>query len=353
MKELSPKKWFCKCIITLIVLLLLIAGTMFVIDPYFHYHKPLSFLSHRLYEERYINDGITRHYDYNAVITGTSMSQNFKTSEMDAIFGTTSIKVPFPGAGYQELTESLERTLNRNNSVHTVIWVLDHNGLLREYDWRQYNDYPTYLYDDNPFNDASYLFNKAVFYHGVLPSISMTLTGTPTTSMDEYSSFQRETGLARILDSYDRNALTEDPDSIYTAEMEAGVTKTITENFVNLVNQYPDVTFYIFYSPYSICYWDALYQQNMMSKQLAAELTATELLLECPNVKLYNFFDQYDVICNTDYYCDLGHYDSRINSRILQWIHDDTGLITKENYKEKHAEETEFYMTYDYDSIFE
>ena len=84
-----------------------------------------------------------------------------------------------------------------------------------------------------------------------------------------------------------------------------------------------------------------------------AEQVATELLLTCPNVKLYNFFDQYDVICNADFYSDDGHYCEEINSRILQWIAEDTGLVTKENYLEKLAEERDFYTNYDYDSLYE
>ncbi len=119
-----------------------------------------------------------------------------------------------------------------------------------------------------------------------------------------------------------------------------------------LVNKYPDVTFYIFYSPYSICYWDALNIKNTLQRQVRAEHTATELLLACPNVRLYNFFDRYDVICNPDFYSDSGHYSAEINSRILQWIAGGDGLVTKENYLDRLKEEYEFYANYDYDSIY-
>lgn len=351
LKEHSAKKWFCKCIITTVIFLALIAGIMIVVDPYFHYHKPLSFLSYRLYEERYINDGIARNFDYDAIITGTSMSQNFKPSEFDALFGTKSVKLPFPGAGYKEITQNLERALSRNSSVHTVLWVLDYNGLLRKHDWKQYEEYPTYLYDENPFNDVSYLFNKPILYHGLMPSLALTASNSPSTTMDEFSSWERECGLHAILYSYDRNNLTP-KDSAYSAEVEANVRKTITDNFVDLINRYPDVTFYILYPPYSICYWDATYREAILEKQLAAEQTATELLLECPNVKLYNFFDQYDVICNTDNYSDTCHYNGKVNSLILNWISEDIGLVTKENYLDKLATEYHFYSNYDYESIY-
>ncbi len=352
MTEQQAKKWFCKCMGLLIAALAFVAVIMIAVDPYFHYHKPLSFLSYRMYEERYTNDGIARHFDYDALITGTSMAQNFKTSEMDALFGTHAVKNTFSGAGYQELSENLSRALARNENLTTVLWAIDYNGLLRAYDWRQYNTYPDYLYDNNPLNDASYLWNKSIFYHGVLPALTMTLSGTPSTTMDEYSSWSEETGLQYILYAYDRNNLEKlSPD--YGEAEQAAVTRTITENVVNLVNQYPDTTFYIFYPPYSIFYWDALSVHGTTLKEISAEQTATELLLSCPNVKLYNFFDQYDVICNPDYYSDPGHYDARVNSMILQWIANDTGRITKDNYLEKLQKEKEFFLQYDYDSIYQ
>lgn len=352
MKQQDAKKWFTKCIMTLAAALLFTALIMIITDPYFHYHKPFSFLSYRLYEERYINDGISRHFDFDGLITGTSMAQNFKTSEMDALFGTVSVKETFSGAGYQELAENLDRALARNQNLKTVLWALDYNGLLRDPDWKQYEAYPDYLYDDNPFNDVSYLFNKAILYHGVLPNIAMTLSGQPSTTMDEYSSWHRPTGLDQILQSYDRNNVNLNVVTEFGSRERDTVTRTITENVLAIVNKYPHTDFYIFYPPYSICYWDALNIKDTLNKQLLAEQCATELLLTCPNVKLYNFFDQYDVVCDLDYYCDDGHYSAEINSRILKWIAEGTGLVTMDNYLQKLAVEKDFYSGYDYDSIY-
>ena len=352
MEDKIAKKWFIKCIISFIAVLALSALIMVAVDPYFHYHKPFSFLSYRLYEERYTNDGISRHFDFDALITGTSMAQNFKPSEMDALMGTNAVKETFSGAGYQEIADNLDRALKRNENLTTVLWTLDYNGFLRDSNWQQYDEYPTYLYDDCLLNDVSYLFNKSIFYHGVLTNLSMTLAGTPSTTMDEYSSWEKETGLESIMSSYDRAHVDKNVKTDFDEEDYLTVTQTINENVIEIVNRYPNITFYIFYPPYSICYWDALNIKGTIMKQTTAEQIATELLLECPNVRLYNFFDQYDVVCNPDNYCDDGHYSSEINSMILKWISEDTGLVTKENYMDKLRKEREFYLNYDYESIY-
>lgn len=348
----QSKKWFRKCIFCLLGTIFFVFALVYIFDPYFHFHKPFSFVSYRLYDERYMNDGISRHFEYDAMVTGTSMAQNFKTTEMDELFETTSVKETFSGAGYQELSDNLKRALQRNKNLKTVIWTMDYNALMREKDWTQYEGYPTYLYDDNPWNDVSYVFNKEVLYHGVLPNLIMTLRRQESTTMDEYSSWNKETGLNYIMQSYDRWEVKADMIEGLDDEAKQMVTANVRENFVDLVNQYPDTTFYIFYTPYSICYWDFLNQEGMMKMQFDAELIATELLLECPNVKLYNFYNQYDVITNTDNYRDKEHYSAEINSKILKWMASDVGLITKDNYRERFEEEKEYYLNYDYESIF-
>jgi hypothetical protein len=126
----------------------------------------------------------------------------------------------------------------------------------------------------------------------------------------------------------------------------------VYQNFVELVNKYPDTTFYIFYTPYSIVWWDYYDREGMMNMQFDAELISTQLLLECPNVKLYNFNDKYDIIENLDNYRDKEHYGSWINSMILEWIASDEGLVTKDNYLDRFEIEKEYYLNYDYESIF-
>jgi hypothetical protein len=351
-KDFNPRKWFISCVIILLVAVLGVFLLVWIVDPYFHFHKPFSFISYRLSEERYTNDGISRHFDYDTIITGTSMSQNFKTSEADELLDVKSVKESFSGAGYKELSENLDRALSRHE-VKNVIWTMDFNALIREADYDQYSDYPTYLYDDNPFNDVSYVFNKNVLYHGVFINLINTLIGQRSTTFDEYSSWDKPTGYKYIMESYDRWEEKADMESGLDDESKDMVAENIRQNFVNLVNKYPDTTFYIFYTPYSICWWDFMNQEGMMMWQFDAELISTELLLECPNVRLYNFNDQYDIIENLDNYRDKEHYGAWINTQILEWIAADEGLVTKDNYLERLEEEKRYFLNYDYESIFQ
>lgn len=352
-EEKQIAKWLKHCLLMLLGTILAIVLLFLIVDPYFHYHKPVSWLSYRLYDERYTNDGISRSFTFDTMITGTSMAQNFKPSEAEALFGGTCVKETFSGAGFKELSDNLDRALRRNPDLKTVIWSFEYNGLIRDKDWEWDAEYPTYLYDDNPFNDVCYIFNKTILYQGVMNNLIQTLTGQPSTTMDEYSSWDKETGLEHIMDFYERYKQRSYYPPTLEEEQYNLVKDNITQNIVELANRYPDTTFYLFYTPFSIVYWDSLHQTNTFECVLQAEQLATELVLECENIKLYNFYDQYDIITNTDNYRDKEHYGPWVNSMILEWMSQDIGLVTKDNYLEKLEKQREFYKNYDYDPIFE
>lgn len=353
MQEQRAKKWFRVFIIGQLGVLFGIAGLMAAVDPYFHYHAPLPGLSYRLYEERYINDGISRNFEYDAMITGTSMTQNFKTSEFDRLFGVRSVKEPFSGGGFQEIGENLSRALSYNSGLKTVLLCLDYNGFNREYDWKQYDSYPDYLYDRNPFNDVSYVLNKSILYSGLLNNLYLTAAGQPSTTFDEYSAWSSAYGFDSIMRSYERSEEVLPMKDGLTPEERERVEKNIRLNILPVIEEHPDTEFLIFYPPYSILFWDSLYREGRIKEQLEAENMVNQMLLPYENVKLYCFTENTELICDLDNYRDKEHYTAQINSYILQEISRDNYRLTLEN-ERKHMEKTaEFYLRFDYDAFFE
>ena len=350
MTEKKQKKWFIGTIVGMITVLLLIFGVMLIVDPYFHFHKPIKGLSYRLYSERYINDGIAKHFEYDAIITGTSMNQNFKTSQMDKLFGTNSVKMTFSGGGFEEISDNLETALKSENEVKMVLWGLDYLGLNRDYDYRFYEEYPEYLYDNNPFNDVSYVWNKTILFEGLINTLLMNLKEEPSTTFDEYSSWDSERGWGMVSKYYQRTEEILPMEEVTQEEIDR-TTKNIQENLVNLVNKYPDTEFIFFYTPYSILYWESLYRDGWLDIQLEVERIASEMLLECENVKLYSYFHKTDIMNNIDNFRDKEHYMPEINDMIMEWLANDEGRITKENYMDVIAWEREYYTNYDYDSL--
>lgn len=346
---MNERKWFYRTVIYLIVCLVMFALVIIVIDPYFHFHAPIKGTSYRLYEERYINDGIARNFEYDAIITGTSMTQNFKTSEFGELFDCNAVKLPFAGGGYQEISQSLQRAFGYNDNIGKVLWGLDGTLLIKESDFQDYDEYPLYLYDNNIFNDVNYVLNKEIMYHGALKNISMTVRGEASTTFDEYSSWEDELGREAVMRGvYLGDAVIEDKDAHISDEDKDLVINNIKVNLCPVIEEHPDTTFYIFFTPYSIARWNVLSREGKILTNIEAESIAAKLLMQYPNVELYCFYENTDMVCDLNNYRDVLHYSADINSKILEWIKNGEYRLTIDNHKEHVEKEKEFYLHYEY-----
>lgn len=345
---MMTKHWCFSFIIFFVMLLTGIGGLTVVIDPYFHFHKPLNAYAYRIYNERYQNDGIVKHFEYDGLITGTSMTQNFMTSEFDTLFDVSSIKVPFSGASYKEVSENLCRALEINSDLKTVVWGLDYNRFFDDFNATGYDSYPVYLYDYALFNDVNYVFNKSVLFGDTLLNVlEYTKQGEYTTTFDEYNNWNSlyTFGSEAVLSQITR------PEKSNTLSYSEFNSENITENVLSLVKSYPETDFYLFWTPYSIVFFDIENQNGLLKNLLKWEKEALELMLVYDNVHFFSFFDEFNLITDLDNYKDSLHYSEDVNSYILQCMSNGEHEITIDNYEEYCKKEWDFYSTYDYDSI--
>lgn len=349
------QKWTLCTLAGLFFTLAMLGGMTAVIDPYFHYHKPLrsvQYIMNRA-QERYQNDGILKNFDYDAIIIGTSLVETMKTSEFDDLFHVRSVKVPFASATYREINENLQRAFAANSEIRYVVRCLDYERLLEEKDAMAYNSYPEYLYDSNPWNDVRYLFNKDVF-KVTLQFLNYTRLGGQTPTFDEYANWQSECvfGKAALDEKYQRKDPVDDSDACFTEDLRQQLEEHLTQNITSLVEQNPNTQFYLFFSPYHIYFWDDLNRTGRLELYLDAERAAIEHLVNYENVHLFSFFSCQDFIFNYDNYRDIWHYSEDANIQILHWMEAGEHQLTKDNYLDYCRREREFFTTYDYDSLF-
>ena len=335
---MSNRKWIIEFLAVCVILLGGLGAITVIIDPYFHYHKPLDSLQYPISNERYQNNGIVKHFEYDAVITGTSMTQNFKTSEFDEIFHVNSVKVPFSGASYKEINDNLTIAVESNPNIKIILRGLDYNRLLDEKNEMRYDMdfYPWYLYDDVPYNDVKYIFNKTVLFQTTLGVLEYTWDGGKTTDFDEYSNWMEYStfGKETVDATYTRADRIDALEQLSTEDYK-NINENVTQNITELADAHPEIDFYLFFTPYSIYYWDSLNQMGILEKQLEAEKYVIELLLLHDNIHLFSFFTEFDMICNLDNYKDIAHYGEDVNSQILLWMSEGKHEITRENYQER------------------
>ena len=346
----SFKKWTTAIFAVILILLLLSMTIIVVIDPLFHYHAPLDGLAYPLEDERYINDGILRHFDYNAVIAGNSMTENFKTSEANRLFNANFAKVPIAGAYYKEVNDELTRAFDYNDGIKYVIRALDLHCLC--YDKDEYTpgyDIPDYLYDDNIFNDVSYVLNKEMILKA-LNVLEYTAEGNETTSFDDYASWETEGGAEVVLGKYQIIGRMDTQRALTDAERETAAANII-QNVTTLAAAHPETTFLYYFPPVSIAYWDEVSAAGELEMRLEAIELAAEMMLEYPNIRIFMFTNDFDTISNLNYYRDQLHYSSDISSLLLEYMANGDYLVTEDNLDTLMSEARDFYLNYDYEAL--
>ncbi len=342
-----------------VVVLLFGCCAVFVyrIDPYFHYHQPdTDAYFYTLNNARSQNDGICKHFDYDALITGTSMTENFKTSEFDEIFGVSSIKVPYSGGTYKEINDNLIIALENNPRLKTVVRGLDMSKFFDSADLMRTDlgTYPTHLYDSDPFNDVKYLLSSRIIFSNAYAMVTAAagpeaLRGI--TSFDEYSCWQNGYSFGPHAANPDKNMTSQRGAAVHLTQQERQIIQeNITRNVTSLADRYPEVDFYYFFTPYSIVWWGMRVNDGTIDRQIEAERYIIQLILEHPNIHLYSFNDRTQITTDLNNYKDETHYGQWINTLMLRWMHEGEGLLTKENYESYLRAEYDFYSQYDYES---
>lgn len=355
---MNAKKWVRAFLIIILTFLVAVGALVVWIDPYFHYHAPLEGWYYELNDQRSQNDGITKHFSYNAIITGTSSIENTLSSEFDSLFGVESVKLPYPGATLKEINDNLEVAFATHDDIKCVLRVLDYSYLTTDKDEMRYDmgDYPEYLYDSNPFNDIQYLYNQDVILYSILPMLRDKLTGAAggITSFDNYGS--------SVSDTYSReNALSGTTSFGVAAQQDhlteeeiTTLTENIEQNVIAIANEHPETTFYLFFAPYSAVWYGYLKEEGTLVEQFEAVEIAARLILEqTENIELYAFSLNTDLTFNLDYYKDQAHYSPEVNSMILNWIANGEYRLTLDNLDEFMEQETELYLNYDYNLLCE
>ena len=136
--------------------LLLMGSINFVIDPLFQYHMPWLNLEANIINERYQNAGIAKNFDFENVIIGNSMSENFLISEAECALEGKTVKLTAAGSHVLDWTYILDILKNRENRPEKILFNFD-TGFFNSSDTKMKHDLPEYLYDNNLLNDVEYL----------------------------------------------------------------------------------------------------------------------------------------------------------------------------------------------------
>lgn len=79
-----------------------IIAAVALVDPFEVYHKATAFIPPITNgTQNYSNAGIAKNYEYDSVVIGSSMTENFTPSQLDRLFGGQFVKLPINGGRLQ------------------------------------------------------------------------------------------------------------------------------------------------------------------------------------------------------------------------------------------------------------
>lgn len=330
------KKMMVIFLLFLVSFAALAASLTAFLDPLQFYHKSSWYNPLFSQEERYQNPGLAKNYDYDNIIIGTSMTENFLPSGVSQSIGGTTMKLSMEGSTVDEHYKIAKLALE-TGQVKQVLWGLDYFSLKLETK-EAAKDFPDYLYDGKLWTDYKYWFNSSVYKQFWL-SLKNTISGAPRKELEVLNNWNNAVvfGKEYVAKSY----LKASDNEVYFGLKEEStdqLQKHFNTYILPLLKEYPDVQFYFYYPPYSTMRQVAWYSNNPVrfANQLEMRKWMYEQFREFENVSLYDFQTESEWTFNLDLYKDLSHHSGEVNSWIAEAIGKENPdyLVTDENVDE-------------------
>lgn len=312
------KKFFLITIAAIVILLTGVIGLVIYVDPFFQYHAPLEDFPYLVDNQLNQNPGMAKHMQYDSVILGSSMTVNFNTNWFEELLKLDTIKLNYSGAYPKDQSNIMEIIFKSDNQIEAVflgVDVMTYTGGVTETKY----PIPAYLYDENYINDIQYVLNKDVLLNYILrpmadPEKTDLATVYASWWTDEYYNKQW------VMHNYVQPEKTE-TETKPDAYLES-VERNLTVNICPYIEADPKTTFYIFFPPYSILYWNDVICENHLEATMAEYQYIAERLLAYENVRVFFFPDQEWIVTNLDNYADYSHYHRDINYYMTQCFAD-------------------------------
>ncbi|MDO4284201.1 MAG: hypothetical protein Q4C60_02595 [Eubacteriales bacterium] len=345
---------FRRCVIafgaTAAFLLAATAALTAYVDPFFHYHEPLENFPYVVDNQLSQNPGMAEHMEYDSVILGSSMTVNFNTNWFAELMGLQTIKLSYSGAFPKDIDNIAKIVFDGSHEVRRAFLAVDVPTYTGGVDETKY-PLPTYLYDDNPFNDVQYLLNKDVFLEYVLRPV---VNRDPTDLATVYASWWTPEYYSEewVMRNYT-------PSEYVEQETEADAyleptRKNLETNILPYIEENPGTTFTLFFPPYSVLFWYDVQQENHLEATLAEYRYLMEQLLDYDNVEVFFFPDDEEIVSDLNNYADYSHYSPEISRYLAECFADGTGKITETEEIGEHIDRLRtIALTYDYEGLME
>lgn len=301
----------------------------YIIDPLQFYRQANFYKPSFSTEQRYQNPGLARNWEYDTIIIGSSMTENFVPSEVDKGLGGKTIKLSMSGASAHEERMITDLAIN-TGQVKRVLLGLDYGSLKGNPDRvrDETTPFPYYLYDKKLYNDYSYLFSMNTLTSSLGIVKNMVQGPTPENADLDYlnnwhgqAHYGRDVLLKQWSDEQEQRKDGKKLYNQYDWSYET-MAESFDQNILPLIQGHPEIEYLIYFPPYSILRYKSLMLDDpqMIEEEFRVKQHIREKLKTCPNVQVYDFQADSALTFNLDQYKDYSHHSIQYNRYILQAI---------------------------------
>ena len=314
-------------------IILISVGIVYWVDPFFQFRvKDNQYLMIPVF----VNPGLARHGDYNTVIIGSSMIQNFDLSILRENPAIKPVKLGLGGMNIPEI--EVTYNLTQKDKVDTYIICLD----LPQFNL--YNPpikYPSHLYKDGIWNKVKYLFSYDAAYRYTPVDIALPLwINYDGAYIPESIRFRTKLdNLGNFISDSEFSA--EKVKSLYLSGQTVtfpqinGMEKRMRDNLNSLLKTLDfdankDKDYVIMFPPFSALYWHLTKVDNYNDQYIAFLKEIIIALNNYNNVKVLFYCDM-DEIINLNNYTDITHYSPEVAKDIVENLFTDKYVINQSN----------------------
>jgi hypothetical protein len=300
------------------------------VDPFQQYRKAGRFPA-RFYNawQRYENPGIAKHYDYDRIVTGSSLMECVIPADVDHFMGGKTINLSVSAETAYDAARLLGVAL-RTGKPKQVIMNLDYNAFSGPPDRSGFTEpFPSYLYDDHLWNDVPYLLGVETTRKSLetLAGLHWSRFNTDPQRM-WYWGWEHQFFAAKAvqgLDAANLNARFHQP-----ARTLEGMQASFEANLAPLIERHPAVRFTFVYAPYSILVWSDFQQRGQVEVTLAFRDWLFERTRRYPNVEFFDFQAEPALVTDLDYFTDIYHFSPKVSKAMVEAIAQGRYRLTRE-----------------------
>ena len=318
MVSMKRKHWAILTLTGLVGAIVLLSALVIAVDPFQVYHPARAYMPPiDNTTQVYANAGIVRSYDYDSAIVGTSVTENFRPTQMDALLGGRFIKLcTSAGTAYNHAL--LLDLAFRTHSMRRVVYGLDVYSFIGETDATG-SEVPLYLYDENPFNDVQYWLNRSVlgsFLPRCLRAWGQRQDDSIRDSMYCWAGRDVYGADYALYTAQFTPPISERPADAF----DGNVLSNLRENLLPFIEAHPETQFDIFFPPYSAAEWATMKSKGTLEAMLHVRELCYGALSGYDNVTVYDFAGREDWTLDLSNYKDTLHYGQWINDAMVEEI---------------------------------